>query len=318
MPNFRVLDQNEIEAISGGEAPRMTEGDSALRQLLSGLSTSERMGVLSAAATPDPLGPGFTLPGGGEIIVEGARPGIDQGFGIQGPLLASLQIVLELMRDANEEDLQYYLELLGIGQFDAQFLDNWVTAGGAAGSPTQSSTTHNCEGGALQSTIANVGIAIAMDGLKDNSNKQREYSSITVERNGLFIVGPTTPGQSYSESNPPGVKLQLPDGYNWSEVSSIYHNHPTSGFGSAADAKNIRPSDGDWLAFDKITGNDPKTTLPSYADGSQLKIYIEDSNGVIRVFDYKTPTERGASVGKAGNQSTASGIVVTPGGDGGC
>ncbi|MEQ1539089.1 MAG: hypothetical protein ABL928_09195, partial [Sphingorhabdus sp.] len=80
------------------------------------------------------------------------------------------------------------------------------------------------------------------------------------------------------------------------------------------DAANIRPSDGDWEAADKITGNFPGFTLNSYADGSVLTLYIVDKDGNVRAFNYMTPAERQASAGEAGNQSNAVGIVTSGGG----
>lgn len=192
--------------------------------------------------------------------------------------------------------------------FDQAFLAN--EQNGTNNDENESS--HDCERSAVDQSITNIRAATAFDSLKDNSNRQTEYGNAIAERNGVFTVGETTQGGSYSGSSLPSTSISVPTGHSYSDIVALVHSHPPSGSG-LIDGENVRPSDGDWEAADKLTGNYPGYSLPggqAFADGSRLTLYIQDKDGNVRAFDYKTPAERGATPGQAGNQSNASGSAL--------
>lgn len=199
--------------------------------------------------------------------------------------------------------------------FDQAFLEN--ERNGTNNDKNESS--HDCENSAVQQSITNIRAATAFDSLRDNSTRQTEYANAIAERNGVFTVGETTQGGSYSGSAQPSTNVAVPTGHSYSDIVALVHSHPPSP-SAALDAQNIRPSDGDWEAADKLTGNFPGYSLPggqAFADGTRLTLYIQDKDGNVRAFDYKTPAERGAAPGQAGNQSNASGTAVNSN-SGGC
>lgn len=198
--------------------------------------------------------------------------------------------------------------------FDQAFLENERRGE----SNEKNESTHDCEKVAINQSLANIRAATAFDNYKDNSNKQTEYGNVIAEKNGKFTVGETSQGGSYRSSDQPATSITVPTGHSFSDIVALVHSHPPSG-DVDTDRKNIRPSDVDWKAADQLTGNYPGYSLPggqAFADGSKLTLYIQDKDGNVRAFDYKTPGERGAAPGQAGNQANASGTTVNSNSDG--
>lgn len=240
--------------------------------------------------------------GDSEIVVNGYLPTENVPTGFAG----LMNIVADMIRDNLEQQLAILESMFAeIGIFDLPYLANLYLGGQSNTSePIKFDNELTAVGQAASVISANT----AFDGL--SGTKQPEYGNVIVEDNGKFIVSSTTQGESYSDHNPPRTHLSSPTDYSWAQVVALVHSHPPSG-SSAIDALNIRPSDGDWEAADRITGNFPGHTQASYANASTLTLYIIDRDGTVRAFDYRTPTERGAAPGHPGNQSSATGTIIT-------
>lgn len=123
------------------------------------------------------------------------------------------------------DHIEVFVGSIVVGILDLQTLVNFET-GGSSGTTIQ--TTHDCESGALQSAIANTNVALALDGLNNNSTHQVEYGNAIVHNGGQFSTGHTTNGESYNDHNPPRLGIQVPDGFEWSDVNAVLHYLPTS------------------------------------------------------------------------------------------
>ena len=197
------------------------------------------------------------------------------------------------------------LSSLGTNTFDADFVAVWGNLG--VDSVTLQNTTHDCEASATGQVLSMISAATVFDGL--NGTASPEYGGTIASSGGNFIASPLETGESYNDNNPPRTAVTPPIGYGWSEVVAIIHSHPPSG-DVATDIRNQAPSDGDWLSADQAVARG--------ADPSTLTLTIVDSNGVVRSYDYKSASERGATASNPSGDMDNAGAANTETSSGSC